>query len=185
VCACLLAGCGDTIQSQSPPASALETLEVTQHYPVYWLGLSFDGLRLSAVSSDPSGAYSLQYGSCVSGGPETCVAPVELVSSPDNSFLPGAGGGAGAQIRGVKALLLQGGRVVEIATGAGVIDIHARRRRLALAAAQQMVPVNELGHPGEALPKALPDTKFAQRPMEGQQAPMYLGAPTRRSAARR
>lgn len=175
----LLGGCGDTIQSQPLQASSLEPLEMAQHFPVYWLGTRFAGMPLTAVGSDPGGAYSVQYGNCSTGGPETCIAPLQLVSSPDNSFLPGADG-VSTSIRGVRAILADGGKVIEIATGAGVIDVRAMSGALALSAAQAMVPVNELGRPGEPLPKALPNGGFAQRPLESQVAPTYLGAPAAR-----
>lgn len=178
LCACLLSGCGDSVQSQALTASTLEPLVMAQHYPVYWLGQSFKGLALAGVSTDPSGAYNVQYGSCTTGGPETCISPLELISSPDNSFVPGAGArSASASIRGVKAVFAQGGKVIEVATGPAVIDVRAASRTLALAAARQMAPINELGSPGAVLPAAGPDTGFAQRPMEGQRPPAVQGLP--------
>jgi hypothetical protein len=177
-CACLIAGCGNTLQSQPLTSASLEPLETTEHYPVYWLGARFEGLALTSVSSDPSGAFALQYGNCARGGPETCVAPLQLVSSPDNSFLPGvAGHPAGASIRGVRGVRLQGGEVIEIATGPAVVDVRAENPRLALLAVREMVPINELGRPGESLPKAQPNTGFAQRPMEGQRLNLLRGLP--------
>jgi hypothetical protein len=178
LCACLLAGCGNTIQSQELSASTLEPLVEAQHYPVFWLGTSFRGMPLTLVGTDPSGAYNVQYGTCTTGGPETCISPLEVITSPDNSFVPGAGAGsATASIRGVSAVLAQGGSVIEIATGASVVDIRAASRRLALAAAQEMAPINELGTPGAPLPAALPNTGFAERPMEGQHPRTVQGAP--------
>jgi hypothetical protein len=177
-----LAGCGDTLQSKPLRSSALEPLVTAQHYPVYWVGARFERLPLSTVSSDPSGAYAVQYGSCITGGPETCIPPLQVISSPDNSFLPGAGGQSKTvRIRGAKAVLAQGGRVVEIATGAAVIDVRASSRVLALAAAMQMVPINELGKPRAPLPAPQPNTGFAERPMEGQRPPVLQGLPSSRS----
>lgn len=174
----LLGGCGNTIQNEELSASTLEPLVEAEHYPVFWLGTSFHDLPLTLVTTDPSGAYSLQYGTCTTGGPETCVSPLQLITNPDNSFLPGATKATiTTSIRGVSARLLQHGRVIEIATGPAVVDIRAASRALALAAAQTMVPINELGHPDDALAKALPNTGFALHPMEGQRPSTVLGAP--------
>ncbi len=178
----MLGGCGDTLQSQPLRSSALEPLVTAQHYPVYWLGARFERLPLTAVSSDPSGAYAIQYGSCVTGGPETCIPPLQVISSPDNSFLPGAGQQSETvRIRGVEAVLAQGGRVVAIATGPAVVDVRASSRALALAAAMQIVPINELGKPRAPLPAAQPNTGFAERPMEGQRPPVLQGLSVSRS----
>jgi hypothetical protein len=171
-CALGTASCGNTLQSQPLSGATLEPLVMAEHLPVYWLGARFHGMALTAASSDLSGAYSVQYGGCRTGGPETCVPPLQVISSPDNSFLPGEGGGDGGgsktAIRGVSGTLLDGGRVVEIATGGAVVDVRAVSPALALAAAGQMVPINELERPGSALPKPLPNTGFAQQPTEAQ-----------------
>lgn len=167
-CALGPAGCGNTLQSQPLTSATLEPLVMAEHLPVYWLGARFHGMALTAASGDPSGAYSVQYGGCSTGGPETCVPPLQVISSPDNSFLPGDGDGSKIVIRGVAGTLLGGGRVIEIATGGAVIDVRAANPTLALAAARKMAPINELGRPGSALPKPLPNTGFAQQPTEGQ-----------------
>jgi hypothetical protein len=177
----LLAGCGNTIQSQELSASTLEPLVEAEHYPVFWLGTSFHRLPLTLVETDPSGAYSLQYGTCTTGGPETCISPLQLITNPDNSFLPGATtASAVTSLRGVRATLLQGGKVIEIPTGPAIVDIRAASSTLALAAARQMVPINELGRPYATLAKALPNTGFAAHPMEGQRPSTVLGAPSAR-----
>lgn len=178
LCGCLLAGCGSAIESKTLSAAALEPLVINLEFPIYWLGGRFDGLALSAANSDPSGAYEIQYGACTVGGPETCISPLALVSSPDNSFLPDAGAvGATASIRGVRAVLSSGGKVIEIATGPTVVDIRARSAALARAAAEQMVAINALGTPGAALPAALPNTGFAGKPLEGQLPQTVQGLP--------
>lgn len=178
MCAAPLAGCGDTLQSRPVTGAQLEPLVSAQHYPIYWLGTNFHGMQLTGASSDPTGAYTVQYGNCITGGPETCVPPLTLISSPDNSFLPGAEGRVRTvSIRGVRAVVFEGGAVIEIATGPAVIDVRARSSALALTAARQMVPINELGLPGAPLPRALPDTGFAARPMEGQRSSALLVPP--------
>src|SRR4051794_32360676 len=86
--ALLLAACGDTLQVQPISHHNLEGLVVAP-FPVYWLGGSFRGLPVKQVSHDPGGAYALQYGNCLTGGQGTCRPPLMLVTSPENTFLPG------------------------------------------------------------------------------------------------
>lgn len=178
ICACLLAGCGGGVRYKTLDAGTLEPLVTVEHYPVFWLGGRFRGLPLTLVGADPSGAYEVQYGTCTTGGPETCISPVEVVSQPDNSFLPGAGARSGtASIRGVRAVFAQGGRVIEIPTGPVVVDVRAASSSLALAAARRMVPINELGSPEARLPAAQPSSGFAERPMEAQRPQPVEGLP--------
>ncbi len=178
LCACVLSGCGSAAGGKALSASTLEPLVGNQEFPIFWLGGRFDGMALTEVDSDPSGAYDIQYGSCTTGGPETCTSPLTVISSPDNSFLPDAGAVTGtASIRGVRAVLASDGRVIEIATGPAVVEIRAKSAALALAAAGQMVAINELGTPGAALPAAQPNTGFAAKPLEGQLPQTVQGLP--------
>ena len=173
-CACAVAlaaaitGCGDTLQARPIPHNTLETLLVAP-YPVYWLGHSFRGLALSEATHDPGGAFTVQYGACRQGGQGTCLPPVRVVTSPDNSFLPG---GAAAQrattIRGVRAQLTPDGRTILLGTGGVVVGIYALDARVAAAAAATLVPINDVGSPGAPLPAALPDTGFAEAPLPAQ-----------------
>ena len=138
-------------------------------FPVYWLGGSFQGMSITEAVRDPSGAYSVQYGSCVEGGQSTCVPRLRVVTSPDNSFLPaGAGPRRTARVRGATAILAQEGRTIEIPTAGVVVDIYARSAFLASAAAQTVVPINRVGAPRERLPVGLPDTGFAETPLPAQ-----------------
>ncbi|TMM19195.1 MAG: hypothetical protein E6F96_03410 [Actinobacteria bacterium] len=165
------AGCGDTLQDRPISHSTLETLLLAP-YPVYWLGQSFRRLALTEATHDPSGAFSVQYGDCKQGGQGTCVPPLRVVTSPDNSFLPGSPATRRATpIRGVTGLLTRGGRTIVIATAGVVVGIYALDRPLAAAAAQAMVPINDSGVPGARLPAALPDTGFAAQPLPAQMAP--------------
>jgi hypothetical protein len=163
-----LSACGDTLQTQPVAHSALESL-IGASYPVYWVGASFSGLSITEVVHDPGGAYSLQYGTCVEGGQSTCTPTLRIVTSPDNSFLPG--GSAPAQaiaLRGVRGVSLQGGHTIAVATGGVVIDIYAHTPTLARSAAQTVVPINEPAAPGDELPAQLPDTGYAQTPLRSQ-----------------
>lgn len=177
LCAAMLAACGST-RYRTLNAGALEPLVAVERYPVFWLGGVFDGMPLTLVTSDPSGAYTIQYGACTSGGPESCISPLELVSEPDNSFLPGAGATTSAvSIRGVRAFLAQSGRVIDIPTGPVVVEIRATSSRLALQAARRMVPINDLGSPEGRLPRAQPSSGFAAQPTEAQRPQPLQGLP--------
>jgi hypothetical protein len=164
----IAAGCSDTLQDQPVPHNTLETLLVAP-YPVYWLGGSFRGLQITELTHDPSGAFSVQYGNCAEGGQGTCVSPVRVVTSPDNSFLPGEStGAASVALRGTRALVARRGRTILLATGGVVIGIYALRSDLASAAAQTAVPINASGVPGERLPPRRPDTGFGEMPLPAQ-----------------
>ncbi len=176
-CALVLAtsGCGDTLQDQPIPHNTLETLVVAP-YPVYWLGRSFGKLQITEASQDPGGAYVVQYGDCVAGGQSTCVPPLRVVTSPDNSFV--AGGSAprrAALVRGVRALVAERGATIELPTAGVVVGIYADSAPLAAAAARTIAPINEVGAPGEPLPARLPDTGFGSTPLPSQ-TPLPLRA---------
>jgi hypothetical protein len=171
ICAAVLAGCGDTLQDQPIPHNILEGLIESPH-PVYWLGGSFRGLAITEATHDPSGAFSIQYGDCLEGGQASCVAPLRVVSSPDNSFLAaGSSAHVTTAVRGVAAMVARGGSTIEIPTGGVVVGIYAKDSRLAAAAARAIVPINAAGAPEARLPAPLPDTGFGKTPMPSQIPP--------------
>jgi hypothetical protein len=164
-----LAGCGDTLQDQPIAHNTLEKLLVAP-YPVYWAGRSFQGLAITEATHDPGGAFSVQYGDCVEGGQSTCVPALRVITSPDNSFVPGGSTPQhGALVRGVGSLVAQRGRTIEIPTGGVVVSLYADSPRLASAAAQTVVPINEAGVPGAPLPARLHDTGFGSTPLPSQE----------------
>ncbi len=169
LCALTLCACGNTVQVQPIPHNVLENMVVAP-YPVYWLGASFDGLPVLEATHDPGDAYALQYGNCLQAGEEgACVPPVRVVTSPDNSFVPGGGTPTRrSRIRGIDALLEQQGRVIVLPTGGVVVDIYASNARAAAAAAATVVPINEVAVPGAPLAPALPNTGFAEMPLSSQ-----------------
>ncbi len=112
----------------------------------------------------------MQYGNCLEGSQSSCVPPLRVVTSADNSFLPGgATHTPSTAIRGVQAQVEQAGRTIVIPTGAVVVDIYAKDRSLAHAAAQTVVPINEPAAPGAPLPARLPDTGYAETPLPSQE----------------
>lgn len=171
VCAVALCSCGNTLQDKPIPHNILESL-IAAPFPVYWLGGSFEGMAVSEAARDPGGAYSLRYGDCLRGGEGTCVTAIEVVTSPDNSFLPGGSATTRrARIRGIAALLARGGRTIVLATSGVVVDVYATSARSAAAAARTVVPINEVGSPGGALAPALPNTGFGEAPLPSQLPP--------------
>jgi hypothetical protein len=170
LCALTLAACGDTIQDQPAARDALEPLIASPAFPVYWLGGVFHGLAITEASHDPGGAYTLQYGDCTVGGQYSCVTPLSIVTSPDNSFLPGdAPDRPTVSVRGARGVLAQHGETIAIATGAVVVSIYANSPALALAAARTMTPINRPDLPGARLPAALPDSGFGVQPLPAQE----------------
>jgi hypothetical protein len=168
LCALIGGGCGNTIQDQPIPHNILEGLLVSQ-FPVYWLGGSFQGRAITEATRDPSGAFRLQYGDCLQGGQSTCVPALRVVTSPDNSFIPdGSTPHRPTLVRGVAAVVSQGGATIEIPTGGVVVSINARNPALADAAAQTIVPINAVGAPQAPLPAPLPETAFTRAPLPGQ-----------------
>ncbi|MBA3808872.1 MAG: hypothetical protein H0X28_10860 [Solirubrobacterales bacterium] len=177
LCALALGACADTVQQRPIAHNILEGLVVAP-FPVYWLGGSFRGMAVTEATHDPGGAYSVLYGDCLQGGQGTCVAPLRIVSSPDNGFLPGGGAATQTQtIRGVPATLAQGGRTIVLATSRIVVSIYATGPQLASAAASSIVPINEVAVPGATLPPRLPDSGFGAQPLPSQ-VPSALRPPS-------
>jgi hypothetical protein len=174
-----LGSCGDTLQDKPIPHNQLENL-IAEPYPVFWLGRSFHGYQITEASQDPSGAATLQYGDCIEGGQSTCVVPVRVVTSPDNSFVPGTfSPHRTTSLRGVSAVIAESGRTIAFATGPVVVSIFAVSASLAKTASETAVPINEPGEPRAPLAAALPDTGFARKPLHSQlpSAPRPLRSP--------
>jgi hypothetical protein len=168
LCAAALGGCGDTLQVQPIPHNVLEALIVSPR-PVYWLGATFRGLAVTDAVHDPSGSFAVLYGNCLEAGQSGCVPPLRVITSPDNSFLPGAPGARrSVSLRGVQAFFSNRGRTVSIPTGAVVVDIYANSARLAAAAARTAVPINAIGAPEGPLPPSQPDSGFGETPLPSQ-----------------
>jgi hypothetical protein len=163
--ALLLAGCGNAAPQQAVSHNSLEGMLVNS-FPVYWLGGSFHRLTISEAFHDTSGAYSLQYGGCLEGGQGTCVAPLRVVTSADNSFQPGGETASRPTvIRGVPARVAQQGRTIVLSTGGVVVDIYARDSSLARAAAMMVVPINQSAAVGAPLPAAEGDSGYGSTPL--------------------
>jgi hypothetical protein len=176
-CALALTSCGNTLQDEPIGSKPLESVLVDSRFPVYWAGLRFAGLPISGVSIDPSEAVSIRYGDCATGGQYICVTPISIVTSPDNSFVPGGAGATPApRARGVAVSSSRGGRTLALATGRVVVSVYGRTALLAREALATIAPLNETGQPLEALPAPLPDTGFNRIPLPGQ-VPPGVGVP--------
>jgi hypothetical protein len=172
LCTLALGACGDTLQDQPIGPAPLETVMVKSRFPVYWLGLKFHGLQITNVTIDPGDAVTIRYGDCVLGGQYTCVTPVSIVSSPDNSFIPGnTATTRSLALRQVTASSAQGGATLAIPTGGVIVSVHARNPSLARTAATTMTPLNKVGLPQAPLPAAAPDTGFDGVPLPSQVPP--------------
>jgi hypothetical protein len=171
LCAAALYACGDTIQAKPIPHNILEGM-ISSPFPVYWAGGSFQRLQLTDATHDPSGGYSVQYGNCLQGGQGVCVTPLRIVTSPDNSFVPGVRDQhARTLVRGVPVVVANAGRTVVIPTGEVVVDIYASTPALAAAAAQTVVPINAPAAPQAPLPPQLPGSGYADQPLRSQVPP--------------
>lgn len=176
VVALALTGCADTVQDRPIPHSNLEAM-LAAPFPVFWVGHSFHGLAITETQHDPSGGFMVQYGDCRQGGQGTCGAPLRVITSPDNSFLPGDGAPTRhVALRGVTASLTSGGRSIVFATAGVVVGIYTLDPKLAAAAAQSAVAINEAGSPGDPLAPAGPATRFAETPLPSQ-LPAPLAVP--------
>lgn len=167
-------GCAGTIQQRPVPHNRLEGL-VAARFPVYWVGGSFHGLEISEATRDPSAAFSIQYGNCLTGGEGGCLAPLRVVTSPDNGFLPGGRTPTRTErVRGVLARLAQGGRTIIIPTAGVVVDVYASSAPTARAAALTLVPINAPGSPGDQLAPPVANTGFGETPLPSQlPAPLH------------
>jgi hypothetical protein len=169
VCAGAVVACGNTLEEEPVAPSTLESLIAVRQYPVYWLGNTFARLSVSEVSRDNGGAYTVQYGNCVSGGQFVCPAALSIVTSPENSFIAhGPAGVRTARLRDVSSFVSLDGRTIEIPTGAVVVSVRAASPSLARAAALAIVPINAVGLPAAPLPRGLPTTSFATEPLPEQ-----------------
>jgi hypothetical protein len=172
LCAPALSSCGDTLQDQPIGQAPLETVLVKSDYPVYWLGLRFKDMQITNVTIDPAEAVTIRYGDCVLGGQYTCVPPIAIVSSPDNSFMPGGSAATGSLgVRGARASVATGGATLAIPTGGIVVSVYARNASLAREAAAGMAPLNKVGLPGASLPAAIADTGIERVPLPSEVPP--------------
>jgi hypothetical protein len=115
---------------------------------------------------------TIRYGDCVLGGQYTCVTPIMIVSSPNNSFIPGAGPATeSVVVRGATASVVAHGATLAIPTGEVVVSVYARDARRAREAATTMAPINKVGLPGAPLPPVVANTGYESAPLASEVPP--------------
>jgi hypothetical protein len=175
-----LTACGNTIQFRPVPADQLVKAITSVRFPVYWLGRNFEGMPITSIDRDPGGAFDAAYGHCLEGGQGTCVTPVLVVTSPDNSFVPGGDARRPhTTVRGLRVVMAQGGRTLQIPTGPVIVNIYASSAALARQVAEEISPMNQPGSPAAPLPPPLPNTGYGQTPLGSRDVPPPLNG-TRR-----
>ncbi len=159
--ALLAAGCGGTEHPGPISLRELREVQTFPYYRVYWVGPSFRGEHLSAA--DGLRGYierigdSLYYGDCVKSkgifGGGSCVLPLQVttVIYRLHSNAP-LGPQSNTVVRGVPATIYDHGHSIEIYTGREAIDVFSDSLSDALAAAQQLEPVNAPGSTAGPLP---------------------------------
>lgn len=71
----LLAGCGGA--DERPTAGDVRAAQRAAPYPVYWVGSSFAGLPLTAITRNGA-RVSFLYGTCKASGDSGCALPLEI-----------------------------------------------------------------------------------------------------------
>jgi hypothetical protein len=158
--ALMAGGCGTAHPS---PISARELSEAQTFpfYRVYWVGPYFQGNHLT--TADGLRGYiekigdSVYYGDCVKSkgifGGGSCVLPLQVTTVV---YRVHSNGPLGPQrniiVRGVPATVYDEGRSIEIYTGRVAIDVFSNTFNRALAAAQQLLPINAPGSAAGKLP---------------------------------
>jgi hypothetical protein len=164
----VLAACGGAREG-STPADAFTLGEARRfsEFPLYYAGEAVDGLPLVAVTrrSDTADYVSVVYGDCVSGDDAGCAPPAEIQVWPAcwrNLGLYGASVPALAgstlersTIRGVPAVILDGGTRIELQTGRSVVVLFASTPARAARLASALQPVGSQSAAG-ALPLPSP-----------------------------
>jgi len=155
-----LVGCGTGRPGQVHDYE-LASAQTFPFYRIYWVGPDFGGLPLSAV--DGLAGYissvgdSVYYGNCVQSkgifGGGSCRLPLQVTTviyhrhsnqplGPQHNIL----------IRGVPAVVYDGGRSVELYSGHVAIDVFSDTFEHALRASQQLYPANAPGSSKGTLP---------------------------------
>ena len=161
VLVCALAGCGGTEHPGPISPRELAEAQTFPYYRVYWVGPAFDGDRITAA--DGLRGYierigdSVYYGDCVKSkgifGGGSCVLPLQVTTViyrlHSNIAL---GAQRNTVVRGVPAVVYDKGHSIELYTGRESIDIFSDSLAHALAAAQQLKPINAPGSARGSLP---------------------------------
>jgi hypothetical protein len=153
-------GCG-TGHPRPITAGELAEAQTFPFYRLYWVGPRFLGHPI--VSVDGLKSYltsvgdSVYYGDCVRSkgifGGGSCLLPLQVTTVIYRRHVNDTlGSQRNMLIRGVPAVVYDGGRSIELYSGRLAIDIFSDRYTHALAAAQALRPVNAPGSATGNLP---------------------------------
>lgn len=132
----------------------LASAQTFPFYRIYWVGPDFGGISLSAV--DGLSGYissvgdSVYYGNCVQSkgifGGGSCRLPLQVTTVVyHNHSNQALGSQRNIIIRGVPAVVYDGGRSIELYSGHVAIDVFSDTFEHALRGSQQLYPVNAPG----------------------------------------
>jgi hypothetical protein len=158
--ALLAGGCG-TGHPRPIANGELAEVQTFPYFRVYWVGPSFEGNALAA--SDGLRGYidrigdSVYYGDCVQSkgifGGGSCLLPLQVTTViyrlHSNASL---GPQRNTIVRGVPAVIYDGGHTIELYTGRLAIDIFSDTFAHTLRATGELLPVNAPGAARGALP---------------------------------
>ena len=161
LCVAMAAGGCATGHPKPIDGSALADAQTFPYYQIYWVGPSFDDHPLAAA--DGQKGYhsavgdSVYYGDCVHGkgifGGGSCLLPLQVTTViyrlHSNTTL---GPQRNIVVRGVPATVYDEGRSIELYTGRVAIDIFSDTFSHALAAADELLPLNAPGSASGNLP---------------------------------
>lgn len=154
------AGCS-TAHPRRIRADELLEARTFPYYRIYWVGPSFLGFPVAAADGlkgyNPAVGDSVYYGDCVHGkgifGGGSCLLPLQVTTViyrlHSNTTL---GPQRNIVVRGVPATVYDEGRSIEVYTGRVAVDIFSDRYARALAAANQLLPLNAPGSSTGKLP---------------------------------
>jgi len=154
-----LAGCG-TGQPAPIGAAELREAQTFPYFKVYWVGGRFANHPLVAVDGQSdyvsSVGDSVYYGDCVPGKHivgGSCLLPLQITTV---IYALHSNAALGVQhntlVRGVPATIYDEGRSLELYTGRLAIDIFSDTLNSALAAANELRPLNAPGSASQPLP---------------------------------
>ncbi len=155
-----LSGCG-TSQPKAVAQVELAAAQTFPYFPVYWVGRSFAGKPLAAADGldgyIPKVGDGVYYGNCVQkksffeAGSCQLLLQITTVVYSRHSNQP-LGPQRNILIRGVPAVVYDEGRSLELYSGHVAIDIFSNSLRHALAAAEELYPINASGSAKQSLP---------------------------------
>jgi hypothetical protein len=158
--ALLASGCG-TGHPRPIATGELAEVQTFPYFRVYWVGPSFEGHTLAATDGlrgyiDKIGL-SVYYGDCVQSkgifGGGSCLLPLQVTTVVyrlhTNASL---GPQRNTIVRGVPAVVYDGGHTIELYTGRLAIDVFSDTFAHALNATSELLPVNAPGTSSGPLP---------------------------------